>query len=343
MNRNGVEIASNIMLMMNGVLSQEQMESLKDTLSDNLKYCVAVEPNKKCDTLEATYEILKTFLDFKKTYGASDDTIVAYNNCIRAFLAYCGKALLYINEETITDYLLFKKQTIAAISVNNIRRNLSSFFTWCYDFRYIPYDPLTKNLVPPIKEPVVVRHDISPQEMVMIKDAAMALPNTLGRLKAVALIDFMESTGCRVGEICNAKIEDINYAKHRVKVHGKGNKERWVYLNSTCMKHLFEYHNYRKSIGKDSIYIFSNYKADILDKPVNTHMIEDITLALGKKCGIEKLTVHIFRRYFATTSYRKGIDLESLRILMGHSKLETTIGYINVDIDEIMHAVGRVA
>lgn len=340
--KNAIDISNNIIKDMTDVLSKEQLDSLSACLSKHLNTAVVMDPTKICDTLGKSFLVLDKFVDTKTTYKASPKTVQSYKNQIFNFIRYIELPLASVTEEHIRMYLQFKGRTISPISVENIRRCLSSFFSWCSDYKYIVYNPCTKNLVPPLKIPETIRHDISSEDIVNIKDAASRIENKLQRLRAQSLLEFLESTGCRVDEIRNFKVEDIDFVNSRAIITGKGNKERYVYLNTSCKKRIIEYLEYKKSINKQSIYVFSNFKNNILDKPMHHKMLEDITKDLGEQCGIPRLTIHIYRRYFASVGAKKNIRPDTLRTLLGHNNYQTTLGYITQSTDDIQSQFNKI-
>lgn len=333
--KNAIEISNNIINDMTGTLSKEQIDILSKSLSKHLQTAVVMDPSKICDTLGKSFMVLDRFLDAKTTYKSSPKTIQAYKNQIFNFIKYIELPLASVTEEHIRMYLQFKSLKISPISVENIRRCLSSFFSWCADHKYISYNPCTKNLVPPLKLPDIIRHDISAEDVFNIKDAASKIEDKLYRLKAQSLLEFLESTGCRVDEIRRLEVKDLDLINSRAKIMGKGSKERWVYLNASCKNRLREYLEYKDSINKKSIYVFSNVKNNILDKPMHHNMLEKITKELGEQCGIPKLTIHIYRRYFASVGTKKNIRPDTLKTLMGHSDYRTTLRYISQSSDDI--------
>lgn len=331
--KNEIQIANDILLTMTNTLSKDQLEELSSVLANNLKDCVCINDHKRCDTMELTWDVLDKFIIFKKASRLSEKTLRAYKNYIASFFSYINVPLFNITEDNVRDYLAYKGERINPTSVNNTRRVLSCFFAWAFDFKYILYNPCTPNLVPVVKVPYTVRYDLTTKNMIEIKDVANEIKEPIKRYRAVALIDFIESTGCRVEELSKLQVTDLYLNQGKALIHGKGNKERWVCLNSACVKHLAEYLNYKKNIRKDSLYVFSNIKQSALNKPMNVHLLEDITLDIGKQCGIEKLTIHIFRRYFATSCHRKGVAPDTIRLLMGHSNYQTTLRYISEDVN----------
>lgn len=336
------QIINEIIIEMTEKITKEELQSLSDVLNDKMKHCVVITEKQECDTMEKSFEILQHFIEFKKTYKTSKNTLKAYEGYIRAFLEHELTPLLYITEEHVRDYLFYKQKTISPVSVNNIRHALSSFFGWCFDFEYITKNPCTKNLVPPLKNKQTIRHDISQADLIMVKDAAKEIEGTFERLRAIALVDFLESTGCRVAEVANMKISDIDFNRNRVHILGKGEKERTVFMSPACIKHLLEFLRYKEEIGRSSVYVFSNKTIPRLNKPMHLRLLEDIVKNLGEKCGINRLTIHVFRRYFATSNHRKVMDNDTLRLLMGHSSYQTTLGYIAQDEDDMLAKFSRV-
>lgn len=323
------DVITDIIIDMSAELSKDQLQKLTSSLSINLKNCVVVNEDKKCDTMETTFEVIEEYLKFKETYKISKKTLKVYGYTVKSFFEHCQIPLLSVTDKTIHDYLHYKTESISAIGVDNIRRYLSTFFKWCYDYKYISYNPCSKNLVPTIKKPIVIKQNINSYDLERIRDAALSYDSEIKRLRALALVDMLESTGCRVSEVCGLLVSNIDFTNNKIKVIGKGNKERFVPMNARCKKHLEDYINYKKGTVYESIYVFSlSYKKES-NKPLTERAIENITLDLGKRCGIDKLTVHVFRRYFATSMYNHQVSSNDIRLMMGHSCYQTTLTYIS--------------
>lgn len=341
--RDGIKIANDVIIEMASSLDKNQLQELSNSLNNNLQNVFTPNKIKECNTLEESFKVIDQFIAFKRACNLSENTLTTYRINIRAFFDHMNVPLMQVTEETIKSYLSYKIQSISAISVNNIRMCLSSFFSWCYDSEYILKNPCVKNLVPIIKVPETIKPDLTAADMVRIKDACLVIEDPLLQLRAKALIDFLESTGCRVSEVCALQVDDLDLTKKQAKIHGKGDKERLVYLTPACVQHLKEYFKYREAHGKPSPYVFSNIRRDKLLKPMNTHLVEKITKDLGTMCELDMdLTVHKFRRYFATAQFLKGVTPDTIRMLMGHSNYQTTLSYINQNSQRAVNEIAKI-
>ena len=209
-------------------------------------------------------------------------------------------------------------------SVDNIRRNLSSFFNWLEEENYILKSPVRR--IHKIKSVIPVKETYSDDEMERLRDACT-------EIRDLALIDMLASTGMRIGELVRLNKEDVDFNERECVVFGKGDKERIVYFDARTKLHLQEYLNTRKDNDK-ALFVG-------LRKPYRRVTINGIELRIrqiGREVGIKKCHPHKFRRTMATVAIDKGMPLEQLQKLLGHEKIDTTLHYAMVKQSNVKNA-----
>lgn len=285
-------------------------------------------------------EIIKKFIVSKKLEGLSDRTLHTYGYEIKRFWNFLNhkKSIIDVTTDDIRCYIadgtINKNWT--AINSNNIRRYLSSFYTWLFDEEYIARNPVKK--IKQIKTPKNVRVPFTEIEIEKMRDY-LGKPNgrNMSKEKAVrnkAIFEVLLSTGCRVGELCNMKIGDIDYRNNEIKVLGKGNKERVVFLNEKAVFHLKKYLDSRDNYKETTDYVF--YTLGNNCRPLQVSGTEILIRELGRACGVEAFP-HKFRHTAATTALKRGMPIEQVRIMLGHDNIDTTLIYAQSNIDDVKH------
>ena len=219
----------------------------------------------------------------------------------------------------LTDYQ--KINNCSKVSIDNIRRNLSSFFSWLEEENYILKSPMKR--IHKIKTDKVIKETLSDESLECLRDSC-------DNLRDLAIIDLLASTGMRVGELVNINIEDIDFENRECVVFGKGNKERPVYFDARTKIHL---KNYLKSRTDDNPALFVS-----LDKPFNRLQISGVEIRLrnlGRRLGIHRVHLHKFRRTVATRAIDKGMPIEQVQSLLGHSQIDTTMHYAMVNQNNV--------
>ena len=272
---------------------------------------------------KSKYDILMDFLSLKKLEGCSIDTIMYYHYTLIKFVKYFHKPYAKITAEDIREYLI-NYQTIHDISnrsLDDIRRCISSFFNYLEDDEIINRNSSRK--VHKIKYEKTVKKPFTDVEIERIRDSCATKRDK-------ALIDLMISTGCRVGEIVRMDISDLNMENREILVYGKGNKERIVYFDAKTKLHIDSYLKSRND-EKTALFVTSRYPYNRLSKNV----IESIVRDISNNAGVENGHPHRFRRTFATNLINRGMPIEQVQILLGHTKLETTTIYTRVQQESV--------
>jgi hypothetical protein len=263
--------------------------------------------------------LLEDFIQAKKLEGCSVKTLAYYNSTLEKLFISTKKPATEITSEDIRTYLS-NFQTIRQVSkmtIDNNRRIFSTFFSWLENEDLILKSPMRK--IHKVKRDITVQKVFTDENMVILRDNC-----TDARSKA--LVDLLESTGMRVGELVKLNRSDIDFEQRQTIVIGKGAKEREVYFNASTKLHLKEYLNSRTD---DSPALFVQQKA-----PYNRLSISGVEAALrrlGNSASINKVHPHRFRRTMATEAINRGMPIEQVQRLLGHAKIDTTMRYAQVD------------
>lgn len=298
-------------------LSIAQMKKLQEVLVRNLS---ENEPE-RTDITNGQY--LKMFLDAKKVEGCSDRTIQYYRVTIEHLLNDVDKPIRKLDTEEIREYLSGYQKTnnCSKVTIDNIRRNLSSFFSWLEEEDYILKSPMRR--IHKIKTKQPVKEVISDEAIEQLRD-------NCGCSRDLAMIDLLYSTGIRVGELVNLNIKDIDFEARECVVFGKGDKERRVYFDAKAKLHLQEYIDSRND---DNPALFVT-----LDSPYDRLKISGVEIRireLGRKLNLTKIHPHKFRRTMATRAIDKGMPIEQVQKILGHSQIDTTMQYAMVNQNNV--------
>lgn len=298
---------------MSGYLSIAQMKKLQEVI---VNVFAENEPEKK-DI--ANTDFLKLFLDAKKVEGCSERTIKFYRATIEHFMYQIKTPARKISTEEIREYLADyqKINNCSNVTIDNVRRNLSSFFSWLEEEDYILKSPMKR--IHKIKTKVVVKNVISDEGIEKLRDNCESK-------RDLAIIDLLYSTGIRVGELVNLNIDDIDLDGRECVVYGKGDKERKVYFDAKAKVHIEEYINSRTDTN-DALFV-------TLDAPYDRLKISGVEIRLrqlGRRLQLERIHPHKFRRSMATRAIDKGMPIEQVQKILGHSQIDTTMQYAMVN------------
>lgn len=272
--------------------------------------------------------IIKNFIGCKKLAGLRDSSIKAYITTLNQFLNFSNMSLAKVTTDDIRRFLLNYEMHVSNTTADNARRNLNAFFQFMEDEDYIEKNPVKK--IKHIKCEQKVKRYYTDEEMETMRDCCEDK-------REIALVDMLLSTGMRVSEAANIKIRDINWNGKTILVNGKGNKQRLVPMSTRCRKHLKEYLEERKG---DSDLLFTANKS-----PYNSLFksgVQRIVGRIGDRANLPDITVHCFRRYFASDLCRKGVDIKIIQDILGHKSCNTTTSYYIInDIEKAryMHSV----
>lgn len=264
-------------------------------------------------------EYLRLFLDAKRIEGCSERTIQYYSVTVDRMLQNIKNPVRKISTEEIRKYLVDyqKINNCSKVTVDNIRRNISSFFSWLEEEDYILKSPMRR--IHKIKTKQPVKEIISDEAIELLRDHCHCS-------RDLAMIDLLYSTGIRVGELVNLNIADVDFEARECVVFGKGDKERRVYFDAKAKLHLQNYLRKRKD---DNPALFVT-----LDAPHDRLKISGVEIrirTLGRKLNMGKIHPHKFRRTMATRAIDKGMPIEQVQKILGHSQIDTTMQYAIVN------------
>ena len=262
---------------------------------------------------------LKMFLDAKRIEGCSERTLNYYRTTVEHLISQIETGVRKISTEEIREYLsnYQKRNSCSNVTIDNIRRNISSFFSWVEEEDYILKSPMKR--IHKIKTKTVVKNIISDEGIEKLRDNCK-------EKRDLAIIDLLYSTGIRVGELVNLNIEDIDLEGRECIVYGKGDKERRVYFDAKAKVHLKEYIDARTD-NNEALFV-------TLDEPHNRLKISGVEIRLrklGRMLDLDRIHPHKFRRSMATRAIDKGMPIEQVQKILGHSQIDTTMQYAMVN------------
>ena len=312
------QVANDIIQRMLQYIDNAQADKLRQVLWVVLENYEITE-NDNLPSVELTNQkLVEGFLSAKRIEGCSDKSLVYYRKTIEAMLASIGKGVSHITTDDLRFYLTEyqAQKNSSKITIDNIRRILSSFFSWLEDEDYILKSPVRR--IHKVKSASTIKETYSDEALETMRD-------NCENLRDLALIDVLASTGMRVGELVLLNREDINFEERECVVFGKGSKERIVYFDARAKIHL---QNYLISRIDSNPALFVSLKA-----PYNRLKIGGVEVRLrelGKRLNLPKVHPHKFRRTLATMAIDKGMPIEQLQRLLGHQRIDTTLQYAMV-------------
>lgn len=299
-----------ILNLMRNDLSESQLSKLKNVLEAILD--VHAE-------LPSTDEIIRKFESSKRLVGVKDTTISQYILEVNTLLRNIKKPIYLLTTPDIKDYLAKyrEKRNISMITIQNKLRFLSSFFEFMFEEGFIDKNPIKG--IGRIFVEKRIKKAFTPEDLARIRDSCPSIRDR-------ALIEFLYSTGARVSECVSLTVKDINFFTDELIVFGKGHKERIVYLNKTAHSFLEQYLKSREAKPEEPL--FSKYNSVEFLTP---RAVELILKNIGTTAVVHNVHPHRFRRTFATDLWKAKVPVETIRILMGHSNIQTTLRYIDID------------
>ena len=297
-------------------LNNAQTEKLQEVLEHTL-FDYEVTKNEK-DEVISEQNLVESFICAKKIEGLCVKT-KKKNLTKKKYIVYSiFKKIKYIVTDDIRCYLTEyqAEKNSSKVTIDNIRRILSSFFSWLEDEDYILKSPVRR--IHKVKTGTNIKETYSDEALELMRDSCT-------ELRDLAMIDMLASTGMRVGEMVLLNREDINFNERECVVFGKGDKERIVYFDARTKIHL---QNYLNSRNDDNPALFVS-----LQKPHERLQISGVEVRLrqfGKRLGLNKVHPHKFRRTLATMAIDKGMPIEQLQQLLGHRRIDTTLQYAMV-------------
>jgi len=311
------ELKTEVMQRMLPYLDNMQMNHLQRMLEQVLSgYDIS------CSTCHSDYDdnndLISKFIAAKQIEGCSVKTLKYYKSTINAMVQTLNKNIRRISTEDLRSYLLEyqEKNNSSRVTIDNIRRILSSFFSWLEDEDYIIKSPVRR--IHKVRTASNIKETYSDEDLERMRDNSESS-------RDLAMIDMLASTGMRVGEMVLLNRDDIDFSERECVVFGKGSKERVVYFDARTKLHLMEYLDGRTD---DNPALFVSLKAPY--ERISISGIEHRLRELGKRLDIPKVHPHKFRRTMATVAIEKGMPIEQLQRLLGHQRIDTTLMYAMV-------------
>lgn len=297
-------------------LNNAQAERLQEVLQHTLFKYEVTKTEERSE--RSDQDIVQSFIAAKRVEGCSEKTLKYYDATIRAMLDGIGKDIKYILTDDIRKYLTDYqgKKKSSKVTIDNIRRILSSFFSWLEDEDCILKSPVRR--IHKVKTASTIKETYSDEALELMRDNCT-------ELRDLAMIDMLASTGMRVGEMVLLNRDDIDFNERECVVFGKGDKERIVYFDARTKIHLQNYLNSR-SDSNPALFVSLKYPHERL----KIGGIEVRLREFGKRLGLQKVHPHKFRRTLATMAIDKGMPIEQLQKLLGHRKIDTTLQYAMV-------------
>lgn len=297
-------------------LNNAQTKRLQEVLQHSLASYEITESVNGDQSLEQNF--VELFLAAKRIEGCSEKSLKYYKATIETMLTTLDKEVKYIVTDDIRGYLTEyqEKNNSSKVTIDNIRRILSSFFSWLEDEDYILKSPVRR--IHKVKTGTNIKETYSDEALELMRDNCT-------ELRDLAMIDMLASTGMRVGEMVLLNRTDIDFNERECIVFGKGSKERVVYFDARTKIHLQNYLNSR-SDSNEALFV-------TLKAPYNRLKIGGVETRLrefGKQLGLSRVHPHKFRRTLATMAIDKGMPIEQLQQLLGHRKIDTTLQYAMV-------------
>lgn len=310
------KIKNEIVQKMLSVLDNAQLEQLSEVLDIAFYGITVVSCNKTEEDSNDT--LVDAFISSKRIEGCSEKSLKYYQKTINNMLNAIGKQVKHIATDDLRKYLTRyqEENNSSRVTIDNIRRILSSFFSWLEEENYILKSPVRR--IHKIKTASTIKDTYSDEALEQMRD-------DFSELRDLALIDMLASTGMRVGELVLLNRSDINFEERECVVLGKGNKERIVYFDARTKLHLKQYLDSRTD---DNEALFVSLKAP--HQRLKIGGVEVRIKKIGKRLNITKAHPHKFRRTLATMAIDKGMPIEQLQQLLGHRRIDTTLQYAMV-------------
>ena len=298
---------------MSEYLSIAQMKKLQEVMLD--AFSGKIEKRKQI----SNQEYLKMFLAAKTIEGCSKRTIQYYRVTIEKMLTVMNQPIRKISTDDMRSYLSQYQEWngCSKVTVDNVRRNISSFFSWLEEENYILKSPMRR--IHKIKTNQQVKEIITDEDIERLRDSCSCK-------RDLAMIDLLYSTGIRVGELVNLNISDVDFEARECVVFGKGGKERKVYFDAKSKLHLQAYLSSRVD-DNEALFV-------TLDAPHDRLKISGVEIrmrSLGRINNMTRIHPHKFRRTMATRAIDKGMPIEQVQKILGHSQIDTTMQYAMVN------------
>lgn len=318
------KIMEEIMQQMLPHLDNAQLQKLEEVLEHSLfMYEIS---SKYTETEDDSQKLIDAFVYAKRIEGCSEKTLKYYRTTIETMTEAIDKGVRHMQTDDLRAYLTEyqEKHGSSRVTIDNIRRILSSFFSWLEDEDHILKSPVRR--IHKVKTATNIKETYTDEELEKMRDNCT-------ELRDVAIVDMLASTGMRIGEMVLLNKDDINFNERECVVFGKGDKERVVYFDARTKIHL---QNYIDGRTDDDPALFVTLRAP--HERIKIGGIESRLREIGKALEIEKVHPHKFRRTLATLAIDKGMPIEQLQQLLGHKRIDTTLQYAMVKQSNVKQA-----
>ncbi len=323
------QLINDVCMMFSRAVEGIDLNTVRNILTLALSDCEVTKYTKALTIYEgdSNEKIIKAFLVAKRVNGASDKTVKHYDFILNQFFKKIGIHAAEVRPNDIRIYFARREldDHVTDVTRNNERAVLNSFYQWLTDEELIEKNPMRK--IPKIKQKKIQRKAFTQMELERIR------ANCKNELET-AVIEVLISTGCRVSELCGIKLADID--GDRITVHGKGGKDRAVYLTAKAQLAIDEYmqtehFKKRHRNGGDFLFVGKNYRNGEGEKPAGASAIQCMTKRIGKDAGVTNVHPHRFRRTCATLALERGMPIERVSHMLGHESIDTTQVYLDLN------------
>ncbi|WP_454945978.1 site-specific tyrosine recombinase/integron integrase [Cryptobacterium curtum] len=309
-------IINTVLAQMQPLLNGYQLKQLAITLR------AAFEHDKQPPKVDPT-DLLDLFLTAKEVEGCSPKTIAYYRTTLEHMTETVDKPYTQVTSNDLRSYLsdYELRRGAGKVTVDNIRRIMSSFFSWLEDEDYVVKSPVRR--IHRVKCAQVTREVLTDEQVERLRDGCTCT-------RDLAIIEMLASTGMRVGELVRLDIADVDLQERECVVLGKGNKQRPVYFDARAKLRINEYLAQRQD---DTPALFVSMRGE--PKRMTVGNVEARIRELGRATNVGRVHPHIFRRTLATRAIDKGMPIEQVQKLLGHAKIDTTMRYAMVDHNNV--------
>ena len=308
-------------------LPQAEQDTLRNVLLYELEQ-VEISPRESGieQCMRENAELEQAFIAAKRLEGCSDKSLAYYHATLNKLLMALNKPMNTISTADIRAYLssIQESRALSRVTVDNIRRIFSSFFSWLEDEDLIQKSPVRR--IRKVRAESLIKEVLTDENLEILRDSCVE-PRDL------AMIDLLVSTGIRVGELVKMNRQDIDFQERQCIVFGKGNKEREVYFNARAKIHLLNYINARTD---DNPSLFVSLHAPHTRLTIGG--VESRLRAVGSRAKVHHVHPHKFRRTMATMAIDKGMPIEQVQRLLGHVRVDTTLHYAQVNQNNVKQA-----
>lgn len=306
-----------VLQRMSAFLNSSQLQRLEIVLNE-----YTCQDSQQATTVQKQ-ELVYSFLAAKRVEGCSEKTLKYYDSTLRKALEAIQQPVEQITTEDLRRYLDDYQQNgqVSKVTIDNVRRILSSFFAWLEDEDHIAKSPVRR--IHKVKTCKTVKETYTDEALELMRDHSE-------NIRDLALIDLLASTGMRVGELVRLNRQDIDFVNRECVVLGKGNKQRRVYFDARTKIHLQRYLDSR-SDSNEALFVS-------LQSPHDRLLISGVEIrlrTLGRKLNIHRAHPHKFRRTLATMAIDKGMPIEQVQQLLGHQSIDTTLQYAMVNQNNV--------